>query len=134
VTIKTTSKLQTKVEKEEQTRHSSALASYFNKTDDNDNEEDDEKTPWDDIKSNDWGETQAIDDDKWDDFSASQPPPPPSQKTTTTAKTSIGSSSASWTQEKPASTTQAKNDWDSDAFFNDVLTTSTKPKLKTTRR
>ncbi len=88
------------------------------------------------MKSNDWGDSQDITEDKWEDFSSSPPPPPPppsSQPTTTTTTTTKTSSNvtASWTQEKPS---QSKNDWDTDAFFNDVLTTSTKPKLKTTRR
>ena len=81
------------------------------------------------MKSNDWGESQEIGADKWEDFSssASSPPPPPPPTTSASKPTGV----VSWTQDKPS---PAKNDWDTDAFFNDVLTTSTKPKLKTTRR
>jgi hypothetical protein len=89
------------------------------------------------MKSNDWGDTQEVGVNKWEDSSASsstQSPPPRTTTTTTTTKPSSESNAALWTQEKPSPTNQTKNDWDSDAFFNDVLTTSTKPKLKTTRR
>ncbi|CAF1059745.1 unnamed protein product [Adineta steineri] len=126
-------KLQTRAEKEEQSRQSTALASYFNKTNDDDVIDDDEedKTPWDDMKSNDWGDTQEINDD----FSKPSAPAPSSSSLSfqsTTVKSSSAINAASWSQDKPAS--QTKNDWDTDAFFNDVLTSSTKPKLKTTRR
>ncbi|CAF1494022.1 unnamed protein product [Adineta steineri] len=124
-------KLQTRAEKEEQSRQSTALASYFNKTNDDDVVDDDEedKTPWDDMKSNDWGDTQDINDD----FSKPSAPAPSSSLSfqSTTVKSSSAINAASWSQDKPAS--QTKNDWDTDAFFNDVLTSSTKPKLKTTR-
>jgi hypothetical protein len=94
-----------------------------------DNDEDEDQTPWDDMKSNDWGDTQDIVEDKRENFSSPSPPPP--QPTTTTTMTKKPSNATtSWTQDKPS---QAKNDWDSDAFFNDVLSSSTKPKLKTTR-
>ncbi|CAF1052520.1 unnamed protein product [Rotaria sordida] len=134
ITTKTTTKLQIKVEKEEQDRQSSALASYFNKINDNDEED---KTPWDDIKSNDWGDSLETEDDKWDDFSAttlsSQPAKATTTTTTTTTKSSSVSNPSSWAQDKPSSTSQKKNDWDSDAFFDDVLTSATKPKPKTSR-
>ncbi len=147
-------KLQSKAEKEEQVsknkkknkpsifiylfniislkdHQSSALAAYFNKTDDND---EDDKTPWDDIKTNDWGDTQEISNDKWENFSASSPSPSSSQPKQT-VNTSTVPNPALWVQDKPSPTSQTpKNDWDSDAFFNDVLTTATKPKLKTSRR
>ena len=106
------------------------MATYFNKADrdDDQGEEDNEKTPWDEMGTNDWGETQESNEDKWEDFSSNSSPPP----STTAPKNTVTSSSASaWVQDKP---NQSKNDWDSDAFFNDVLTTSNKPKLKTTRR
>jgi len=127
-TVKTNvpTKIQTKAEKEEQDRQSSALAAYFNKTDD-----DDDKTPWDDMKSNDWGDTQEIEEEKWEDFSSTKPA---TTTMATTAKSSSVSNATSWVQDKPSTPGQTKNDWDSDAFFNDVLTTATKPKLKTSRR
>ncbi|CAF3059034.1 unnamed protein product [Rotaria socialis] len=125
-------KLQTKSDKQDQqVQQSSTLASYFNKTNDNDDEDD--ATPWGEIKSNDWGDTLDIEEDKWEDFSASASSQ--QAKTTTTMTTATKSSAVSnpttWVQDKPA--TQAKNDWDTDAFFNDVLTTTTKPRLKTSR-
>ncbi|CAF2594523.1 unnamed protein product [Rotaria sp. Silwood2] len=128
-TPKTTAKLQAKGEKEEQDRQSSALASYFNKTNNNDEED---KTPWDDMKSNDWGDTLETEDDKWEDFSAASLSSQAAKTTTTTQSSSVSNSSL-WVQDKPSSTSQKKNDWDSDAFFDDVLTTATKPKLKTSR-
>jgi len=85
------------------------------------------------MKSNDWGDTQEIGEDKWEDFSSPTSSFQPAVVTTTT-KTSSGSNSTTWVQDKPSPSSQTKNDWDSDAFFNDVLTTTTKPKLKTTRR
>lgn len=111
-----------------QDRQSSSLATYFNKADrdnEQDDEDEDEKTPWDEMGTNDWGDTQEINEDKWEDFST------PSTAPTSAKSTEKSSNAAAWVQEKPA---QTKNDWDSDAFFNDVLTTSNKPKLKTTRR
>ncbi|CAF2979940.1 unnamed protein product [Rotaria sp. Silwood2] len=110
-------------------RQSSALASYFNKTNNNDEED---KTPWDDMKSNDWGDTLETEDDKWEDFSAASLSSQAAKTTTTTQSSSVSNSSL-WVQDKPSSTSQKKNDWDSDAFFDDVLTTATKPKLKTSR-
>jgi hypothetical protein len=80
------------------------------------------------MKSNDWGDTQEIEDDKWEDFSN-----PSSSQLAAPSKSSSGSNASSWVQDKPAPS-QTKNDWDTDAFFNDVLSTSTKPKQKTTRR
>ncbi|CAF1072156.1 unnamed protein product [Adineta ricciae] len=139
VKVNAPSKLQTKAEKEEQ-RQASALASYFNKTDDVNEDDEANPTPWDDMKSNDWGETQEIGDDKWEDFSTPAPvnkPEIPSTATTTTTSTfkstttKTTTNTTAWTQDKPS---QSKNDWDSDAFFEDVLTSSSKPKLKTTRR
>jgi len=59
--------------------------------------------------------------------------PSPTQPKPAVKSTSV-SSTTSWVQEKPTPKSQTKNDWDSDAFFDDVLTSATKPKLKTTRR
>lgn len=81
-------------------------------------------------------------DDKWDDFSSNTVTQPKQTiKSTTVSNTttwvqekSSPVNTTSWTQEKPSTSNQTKNDWDSDAFFNDVLTTTTKPKLKTSRR
>ena len=93
------------------------------------------------MKSNDWGETQDIGDDKWEDFSTpapinkpeilSPPPPPPTTSTFKSTTTKTTTNTAAWAQDKSS---QSKNDWDSDAFFEDVLASSNKPKLKTTRR
>ena len=90
------------------------------------------------MKSNDWGETQELGDDKWEDFSTATPvtkhEAPSIVTTTSTIKsttTKTTTNTAAWAQDKPS---QSKNDWDSDAFFEDVLTSSNKPKLKTTRR
>lgn len=80
------------------------------------------------MKSNDWGDNLEIADDKWEDFSTSSSTQQ-AKPTTTTA-----SNPSSWAQDKPSPAGQVKNDWDTDAFFNDVLTTTTKPKLKTSRR
>lgn len=113
-------------------RQSSALANYFNKPDRDDKEDvddDDEKTPWDEMGTNDWGDTQEIIEDKWDDFSSATSSTTVPQTSTKTTMKSFDSTA--WVQEKAA---PSKNDWDTDAFFNDVLTTSNKPKLKTTRR
>jgi hypothetical protein len=77
------------------------------------------------MKSNDWGETQEIADDKWEDFSSPSASSQPVIKTSNTTP---------WVQDKPSTTSQTKNDWDTDAFFNEVLTSTTKPKLKTSRR
>jgi hypothetical protein len=82
------------------------------------------------MKSNDWGDTQDIGIEKWDNLSS----PSPIQPKQTIKSTNIVSNTSSWVQDKPSPKTQTKNDWDSDAFFDDVLTSTTKPKLKTTRR
>lgn len=121
-----------------QERQSAALSAYFNKTDEpsDDDDGDDTKAPWDDMKSNDWGDTQQLDEEHWDDFSTPAPAsvvPKGTAKTTTTTTTNANTAS-SWVQDKPSPSSQPKNDWDSDAFFNDVLSTSNKPKLKTSRR
>ena len=81
------------------------------------------------MKSNDWGDALEIEDDKWEDFSA--PSSSQSATTTTMTKSSSGSNANLWIQDK---TTPSNNDWDSDAFFNDVLANAAKPKLKTSRR
>lgn len=86
------------------------------------------------MKSNDWGDTQDIVEEKWDDFAApSSSASQPKSSTVTPKVPTTTTTTASWAQEKSAPT-PTKNDWDTDAFFNDVLTTTSKPKLKTTRR
>jgi hypothetical protein len=74
------------------------------------------------MQSNDWGDTQDIADDKWEDFSSAP-----------TESAAVLSTENSWIKDK-SSSSQVNNDWDTDAFFNDVLSTASKPKLKTTRR
>jgi hypothetical protein len=129
-----------------QDRQPATLPNYFNKLDDrvtkedgggddDDEEENEDAAPWNDMKSNDWGDTQDIVEEKWDDFSAPSLTAAQPKSSTVTAKVTTATKTtptASWTQEKPAST-PTKNDWDTDAFFNDVMSTSSKPKLKTTR-
>lgn len=104
-------------------KQSVALAAYFNTTE-NDN---DDETP-----SNDWGDSQDIDeDDKWDDFNTPAQMLEPSKASSTATKTSSGFNASAWTQDKPAA---KANDWDTDAFFDDVISSTSKPKLKANRR
>lgn len=124
------------------------MSEYFNKTDEGEIEDEDDPDAatdaWGDLNTNDWGHTAGIDthEEKFDEFSTSSMKPSNPMKTTPMTKTAaketpsasatVPTNSASWVQEKP-STSQSRNDWDSDAFFNDVLNTASKPKLKTNR-
>lgn len=102
------------------------MSSYFNKIADEDADDDDDSAPWNDLKSNDWGDTQEIAEETWKEMAPATPVIAP-------AVVKAPVNTASWSQEKPAAS-QGKNDWDSDAFFDNVLTSSSKPKLKGTRR
>jgi len=86
------------------------------------------------MNTNDWGDSQDIneeeEEEKWDDFNTPTQAPVVSS-TTTTTKSSSGYNASAWAQEKPAA---KSNDWDTDAFFDDVISTTAKSKLKTTRR
>ena len=124
-----------------QEQQSAALAAYFNKTEAETEADDD--NAWGDMKGNDWGDDNPEirdeaeeEEEKWEDFAATSRPmtnnvKPSATATTTTMGTK--STGASWAQDKPAANQSKKNDWDTDAFFNDVLTSSSKPKLKTSR-
>lgn len=123
VKTNTSSKSESNKDKNEQEKQSVALAAYFNTTE-NDN---DDETP-----SNDWGDSQDIDeDDKWDDFNTPAQMLEPSKASSTATKTSSGFNASAWTQDKPAA---KANDWDTDAFFDDVISSTSKPKLKANRR
>ena len=123
-----------------QNRQSSSSNSYVNKADvrnEVEEEEEEEEDPeqaanaWGDLNTDDWGKSQDVIEDKWEDFStssASQIKAKTNNNVTTTPNT------ASWTQDKPPAASQSRNDWDTDAFFNDVLSTASKPKLKMTKR